>query len=36
MYLIFVYENKIIKPIEIILIKEEGWMRENDEGGESN
>jgi hypothetical protein len=36
MYLIFVYENKIIKPIEIILIKEGGWMRENDEGGESN
>jgi hypothetical protein len=31
-----VYENRIMKLVEIVLRKRRGRMRENDGGGESN
>jgi hypothetical protein len=30
------YENRIMKPVEIVLRSEASGMRENDVGGESN
>jgi hypothetical protein len=36
MYFVFVYENRTVKPIEIVLKKGEGEVRENDGGGESS
>jgi hypothetical protein len=36
MYFIFMYENRIMKPVEIVLRNRGGRMRENDGGGESN
>jgi hypothetical protein len=34
MYFVFIYENRRMKPIEIVLRK--GGLRENDGGGDSS
>jgi hypothetical protein len=36
MYFVFLYENRRMKPVEIVLRRREGKKRENDEGGKSN
>jgi hypothetical protein len=36
MYFIFLYENKTMKPNEIVLRRGGGRIRKNDRGGESN
>jgi hypothetical protein len=36
MYFVFIYENKRIKPVEIVLRREREGKRESDGGGESN
>jgi hypothetical protein len=35
MYFVFIYENKRMKPVEIVLRKERRGKRENDGGGKS-
>jgi hypothetical protein len=32
-YLIYLYENRTVKPVEIVLRSRRGWARENDGGG---
>jgi hypothetical protein len=36
MYFVLVYENRTMKPVEIVLKRGLGAMREKDGGGESN
>jgi hypothetical protein len=36
MYFVFMYENRIMKPVEIVLRSGGGEKRENDGGGNSN
>jgi hypothetical protein len=36
MYFIFMNENRRMKPVEVVLRKGEGGMRENNGGGETN
>jgi hypothetical protein len=36
MYFVFIYENKIVKPVEIVLRRGEKRMKESDEDSESN
>jgi hypothetical protein len=36
MYFVYTYENRTMRPVEIILGRERGEVRENDGGGESN
>jgi hypothetical protein len=35
-YFVYVYENRIMKTVEIVLRKGRGGMRQNDGRGESN
>jgi hypothetical protein len=35
-YFAFMYENRTMKPVEIVLRRGGGTKRENDGGGESN
>jgi hypothetical protein len=36
MYFVFIYENRTMKFVEIVLKREGGEMRENNGGSESN
>jgi hypothetical protein len=36
MYFVSIYENRRMKPVEIVLRREERGKRENDGGGKSN
>jgi hypothetical protein len=35
-YFVFMYKNRTMKPVETVLRKGRGRMRDNDGGGESN
>jgi hypothetical protein len=35
-YFVFIYENRRMKPVEIVLRRGRGRRRENDIGGKSN
>jgi hypothetical protein len=36
MYFVYMYKNRTMNPIDIVLRRGEEGMRENDRGGESN